>query len=99
MALYHLGYDAEALQALPRLTPSTPVTPIMVWSRCDISGDGARDEALVAFDRAIALRPESYLAWLAKGMTLVERQRWEEALVVLRAALERHPRAAQVCMG
>ena len=32
-------------------------------------------------------------------MTLVERQRWEEALAVLHAALERHPRAAQAWYG
>ena len=60
---------------------------------------GRIDEALEAFDRAIALQPDSHLAWLAKGMSLVDQQRWDEALPVLQETLEHHPDSAQAWYG
>src|SRR5262249_47459453 len=57
------------------------------------------EEAIEAFDRAIALEPDSYLAWLAKGMSLIDQQRWEEAIPVLQEAIDRHPGATQAWYG
>ena len=67
--------------------------------RRHLGGDGAHCGSVRSFDRAIALEPDSYLAWLAKGMSLIDQQRWEEAIPVLQEAIDRHQGATQAWYG
>ncbi|MEC4892001.1 MAG: tetratricopeptide repeat-containing serine protease family protein [Oscillatoria sp. PMC 1051.18] len=45
------------------------------------------DEAILAFDRAIALNPQLYQAWYAKGLTLRFQKRYREAVIAFEQAI------------
>ncbi|MEC4983368.1 MAG: tetratricopeptide repeat protein [Oscillatoria sp. PMC 1068.18] len=45
------------------------------------------DEAILAFDRAIALNPKLYQAWYAKGLTLRFQKRYREAVIAFEQAI------------
>ncbi|MBA3871215.1 MAG: tetratricopeptide repeat protein, partial [Anaerolineae bacterium] len=50
------------------------------------------DEALAAYDRAIALQPDSALAWARKGRALRLMTRYDEAIACYDTAIEYFPR-------
>jgi tetratricopeptide (TPR) repeat protein len=52
---------------------------------------GRKEQALIAYDRALALKPDFYGAWYSKGSALFELGRYKEALTAFDGALALDP--------
>jgi tetratricopeptide (TPR) repeat protein len=57
------------------------------------------DDAIAAYDRAIALNPELYEAWFTKASTLMMGQRYEEASQAYQFATQLKPESYDAWMG
>lgn len=52
---------------------------------------GSYSQALVSYDRALAIRPDNHEAWILRGGVLTHLDRYEEALASFEKALEIQP--------
>ncbi len=59
----------------------------MAWSRQCFSALKGCDEALAAYDKALALKPDLAEAWLGRGNVFSTLKRYDEALAAYNAAL------------
>lgn len=64
-----------------------------------LRSQGRLEEALVAYDRALAYDPRSSLAWYGKGNLLLDLQRHEEAIAAFDHALASDPMLALAWYG
>ena len=84
------GQFEEALQFL-RDTTTTPTWHSEIAQGLVLRESGAPDEAVAAFARGLAHDPDDLAARLEAGDTLLDVQRWEEALPWYDAVLQRAP--------
>jgi tetratricopeptide (TPR) repeat protein len=87
-------FDANAIDDARRLASLHPESPdsLTVLGLLDLK-DGANNEALARFDRALRLRPDAARAKLGMGLGLLAVQRFDEAALTLdeaAAALRTH---------
>lgn len=80
--------DASAQQAL-KLNPQLALTHVAVGSVFNIKAQ--QDNALAAFEKALALEPYSIFAWRGKIVTLKSLEHFDEAIELSKLALEKFP--------
>ena len=68
------------------------------WYSKGVASDqqGKHDEALQAFDRAIAINPQFALAWYKKGHTLFNQSKYDEAIQAYNKVIEIAPQHAEI---
>ena len=95
----NLGQTLAARQSAPLATPQLDNGLLEVENNPQTWFNRGRDwldrddtQALAAFDRAIALDPNHYRAWIDRGIALSNLNRYEESLAAYDRALELQPR-------
>jgi len=109
-----LNFQEESQESIDRaivfferaasLDPGYARAHMLLGAALDLKGDylttpELSERALVALDRALALRPDSAEAWRYRGSALVTLNRDEDALAAFESALARNPMDASAQSG
>jgi protein O-GlcNAc transferase len=98
LAWLRLGQPREAIDLFGRLASDYPGNPLVHVNLGEaLMAEGAYDQAIVAYKRALAIDPLLVQAWIGHGQGLAMQQRFHEAQLVLSACLNSMPIEAGRC--
>jgi len=95
------GWSAQAIwECFDRATEADPTFPSAWMNKVALlSAAGHHEEAVVAAERAIKLKPEEYAYWQQKGRTLHNAERYEQARDAYLYAAELRPERSDIWRG
>lgn len=91
----HLGQDDHAVVWLTRAINQEPKTLYLTTLGTALLQQGRGEEALAAFDRAIALKPDDAGLWCVRGVACKALQRLPDAILSFQHALRLDPRHSE----